>query len=161
MNKSTMIRSAFVLSLYLGCVLSSNVAITLTPALGETRQWTAEQLFADCTTEGVRLSKHKTHLELVSGTLIEDDGPAAGYSYSPNLETLRGEKQLKKILIVDRSAARTAAVLVAPGGKLTFRLNGKSLEATTARKVGHHWQAYHFDPALLRDGENELIVSGD
>lgn len=125
-----------------------------------TREWNAAQLFEGCITDGLILTKDKSALQLANGTLVEDDGPAAGYSYSPNLETLDGKKQLRKILVVNRLPARRALLLVTRGGDLTFRLNGKPLAIWQMGQRGPHWQAYEFDPDLLRKGNNEIVVMG-
>ena len=124
------------------------------------RAWTAAELFEDCTTEGLVLSKDKSALEIARGTVVEDDGPAAGYSYQPNLETLKADKRLRKMLVVKRLPAQHATLLVTGGGDLEFQLNGKPLVITRQKQLGPYWQGYEFDPGLLRAGKNEIIVSG-
>ena len=133
----------------------------LSTASAERADWTAGELFEQCLTEGLILTKDKSALVLAMGTVVEDDGPAAGYSYSPNLETLDGKKWLRKTLIVHRRPARRAMLLVAQGGDLKFQLNGRPLAITEQRQLGPYWQGYEFDPDLLKAGENEVIVTGE
>ncbi len=151
-------RTRFLLLLLSAAVLLGNVSTGLAEV--PTCEWNANQLFDLCETEGLVLSADKSALQLAFGTVVEDDGPAAGYSYLPNLETLDGKKLVRKILVADRVPARAAAILAAGGGDLEFRLNGKPLAVLRTRQLGPYWQAYEFDPALLRKGENEIIAAG-
>lgn len=124
------------------------------------REWTAAELFKVGITKGLILSPDKSSLEIPKGTVIEDDGPAAGYSYQPNVETLKGDKLLRKTLVVDRLPAYGATLLVARGGELEFQLNGQPLKVTGPKQLGPYWQAYAFDPVLLKKGKNELVITG-
>lgn len=142
-------------SVSLSCVL------VLAPVVGaDSLQWNAAALMEHCVTSGVHLVSDAGAIELIADTLIEDDGPAAGYSYRPNVETLTAAKRLKKLLLVDRPRARRATLLIARGGDLELQLNGKRLEVRGPHMVGQYWQAYDFDPQLLRGGENEVVIAG-
>ncbi|QDU96731.1 hypothetical protein [Lignipirellula cremea] len=125
----------------------------------ETHTWTATELFEQSVTQDVVLSP-AGKIELPSGTLIEDDGPAAGFSYYSNAEKLTAGKLLRKVLVVDRPAARSAQLLVARGGDLQVELNGKKLALGEPEKLGHYWNAYAIDPKLLKQGENAFVISG-
>lgn len=100
-------------------------------------------------------------LELARGTVIEDDGPAAGYSYQPNLEKLKHGLLIRKTLLVPRPEAAAAKVLVARGGNLQLQLNGQEVKLGPAQPSGNYWQVYDLDPKLLKEGANELIFSGE
>jgi len=93
--------------------------------------------------------------------LIEDDGPASGYSYQPNAEKLTPEKRIKKLLLVPRPQARRATLLIARGGSLQWELNGKALKVGDPQKTGNYWQAYDIDPARLAQGENAFVAQGE
>lgn len=100
-------------------------------------------------------------IELARGTVIEDDGPAAGYSYQPNLEKLKPALLIRKELPVPRPEAASAKVLVARGGNLQLKLNGQEVKLGPAQPSGNYWQVYDLDPKLLNAGANELIFSGE
>src|SRR5690606_31897371 len=95
------------------------------------------------------------------GELIEDDGPAAGFSYKPNEEIIKGDVQLRKTLVVPSTVARKAYLLVGRGGDINVTINGNPVELGAAEKVGNYWTAYSINPRLLRPGENEIVLSGD
>jgi len=107
------------------------------------------------------LTLREGYLELARGTVIEDDGPAAGYSYQPNLEKLTPGMLVRKVLLVPRPQAAAAKVLVARGGQLQLKLNGKDVKLGPAHQSGHYWQVYELDPSLLKEGANELVFSGE
>ncbi|MEQ8789051.1 MAG: transglutaminase-like domain-containing protein [Pirellulaceae bacterium] len=100
-------------------------------------------------------------IELIAGELIEDDGPAAGYTYGPNVEKLTDGLAIKKDLLVERPAAKGATLLVARGGELKLQLNGRPVTLDEPRMLGHYWQAYTLDPKLLVSGSNEFVISGE
>jgi hypothetical protein len=131
------------------------------PLRGETLRLPAATLYERSVTENVRLNSDGAAIELAAGELIEDDGPAAGYTYEPNVENLGGDVAIKKELILDGAAADGATLLVAPGGDLRVTVNGREAKLDAPRKVGGYWRAYSLDPALLRDGANELVIRGE
>lgn len=126
----------------------------------ESIRYSARQLFEECLTSQLELAKDGSAVHLASGVVVEDDGPAAGYSYLPNVEKLTNDKRLKKTLVVDRAAASSATLLVARGGELMIRLNGRAVPSGEPRKLGNYWQAYEIDPKLLQSGNNEVVLSG-
>lgn len=142
------------IAIFIVCFVSSM------PCLAGKLHWDAAELYERCVASQLRRTEDGHKIELSAGTLIEDDGPAAGYSYKPNVETLNADKRLKKILFVDRPAARSATLLFARGGELKFELNGKPLAVDGPRKCGNYWQEYDFNPKRLRQGENALVIAG-
>ncbi len=143
-------------------VLALPVAVlSLAPTTqGETVTLSARQLDQQAVTERVRMTDDGQALELAAGELVEDDGPAAGYSYRPNVEQLSDSVWIKKQLLVERPATRQATLLIAPGGELSVTVNGRKAPLGQPRKAGGYWQAYDLDPAILQPGMNELVVSG-
>lgn len=97
--------------------------------------------------------------------LIEDDGPAAGYSYKPNEELLSPEVWIKKELMIDDPAAEKATLLIGRqagknGGPLEVTINGQTAKLTPAGKAGRAWEAYELDTELLKAGKNEIVLRG-
>jgi hypothetical protein len=135
-------------------------AMGLGQADGEPLRLDARALFEQSTVRDVALTSDGSALELASGVLVEDDGPAAGYSYKPNEETLSADARLRKTLLVADPRARSATLLVGSGGSLHVTLNGKSVPLEPAGKPGNSWQAWRFDPGALRAGPNEIDLHG-
>jgi transglutaminase-like putative cysteine protease len=120
----------------------------------------ARALFEKSVTRDVRLAADGSAVEIEEGELIEDDGPAAGYSYKPNEERLSDRVWIRKEWLIPDPAARKATLLVGPGGDLKAVLNGKDVELKPAGKAGNYWQAYSVPPDALRPGKNEIVLSG-
>ena len=81
----------------------------------------ARVLFARAVSDSVRLADDGKAIELESGVLIEDDGPAAGFSYRPNEEKLAGDIHVKKELIVPDSEAEFGGTFTDDQGRLTAK----------------------------------------
>ena len=97
------------------------------------------------------------------GVLIEDDGPAAGYSYQPNEELLSEGVWIKKELWIEQPAARQATLLVGrqPGKDpqpLEATINGHAAGWKPAGRAGRYCEAYRIDPKLLVPGKNEIVL---
>jgi|GEM_PF-1095106 len=120
----------------------------------------AARLFADSASEHLRLSADGRTIELDRGELFEDDGPAAGFSYQPNEDTLTPDVRLRKTLIVPDPKCDRAILLVGTRGELEFEINGSPADAKPLGKEGNYWQKYELDPKLLTAGENEIVVRG-
>jgi transglutaminase-like putative cysteine protease len=100
-------------------------------------------------------------------TLVEDDGPGAcsvvGHG-RPAPTAIRGELQVKKILHMDRVPARRAWLVLcvwpAPEERapLQVALNGRALVCRRGRR-GHDWRTLRIPAALLREGDNEVVLS--
>lgn len=133
------------------------LALLQTP---EVLEWDARTLLDRSTGHHVRLSADGSAIEPDRGELFEDDGPAAGYSYKPNEETLSGELRIRKSLVIPDPRATSATLLVGPGGRLSAEINGKPQKLEGARTTGKYWQAYAIDPSLLKAGLNEIVLQG-
>jgi len=138
----------------------AGLLLVASPARAETLKLDAAGLLGRSVSENVALDTKGRAIELITGELIEDDGPAAGYTYGPNVEKLTEGVAIKKDLIVERPAAKGATLLVARGGELKLTLNGQEVKLGEPRKLGHYWQAYTIDPKLLVSGSNEFVLSG-
>ncbi|MGE0606860.1 MAG: hypothetical protein AB7O62_07020 [Pirellulales bacterium] len=129
-------------------------------AAGVSVSLSAADLFSQGVEDHVRLSADGAAIELGRGVVIEDDGPAAGYSYRPNEELLQGDVRIRKELIVDDPRAAQSTLLIGQGGQITAAINGQPAPLELLGKQGNYWQAYRFDPRLLRIGKNEFVVGG-
>jgi hypothetical protein len=136
------------------------VMLTTSRSLAEERRFEAQALLTEAVTEHVSLSADGTALELQRGTLIEDDGPAAGFSYRPNEETLSEGVAIRKTLVIPDPRTDAATLLVGSAGTLSFKVNGKPLELESAGKAGNYWRAYSVPPSALQRGANEFVISG-
>lgn len=130
------------------------------PAAADELRLDAKALYGRAVASDVRLSSDGAAVVLDESELIEDDGPAAGYSYKPNEERLSDTVWIKKELSVPDPVARKATLLVGPGGDLRAIVNGKPVELGPAEKTGNYWQAYTIPPATLTAGTNEVVLSG-
>lgn len=126
----------------------------------ESIEFPAKVLFHDSVTEHLRLSADEKSIELSEGELIEDDGPAAGYSYLPNDEKLTPEVRIKKTLIVVDPRATEATLLVGTTGKIEATINGDEASLELLGKEGNYWQKYRLSPVLLKKGSNEIVIRG-
>ncbi len=122
--------------------------------------WDARAIFERAVGRDVALSADESAVVLAAGALYEDDGPAAGYSYRPNEEALSGEIRVRKELVIPDPRARSATLLVGPGGTLEAVVNDKAVTLEPAGKAGQHWQAYRFDPSALKPGANAIVLGG-
>ena len=132
----------------------------LAPLSAGNLQFEARSLYDQAVTWNVRLSADGKAIELEKGELFEDDGPAAGYSYQPNQEKLSTTTWVKKELLIPNPRAKTATLLVGPGGNLRFIINGRPVQLQGAGKADNYWQAYRLPPDLLKSGKNEIILYG-
>lgn len=137
-----------------GCLLHASATAT-------ERKFNARSLFDQSISNGVRLNTAGDAIELQTGEVIEDDGPAAGYSYKPNEEKLIERVWIKKELLIDKPETRSATLLVGPGGGLKALINGKPVELKTPEKTGQYWQAYTIPTSCLKEGTNEIVLSGN
>ena len=100
-------------------------------------------------------------LELEDGELVEDDGPAAGYSYRPNEEKFSGNVRIRKELVLRDARAKSARLLVSRGGDgLTVAINGKPIATKRERTVSGYWSVYPVPVNVLREGVNEIVLGG-
>lgn len=139
--------------LLLACIL-------VRPAVGDELRLHARALFEKSVSQNLRLRSDGAAIELDSGVLYEDDGPAAGYSYRPNEEKLSETIWIKKELLIARPQAHKATLLVGAGGALKALINGKPQELQRAGKVGNYWEAYAIPPNVVQAGKNEIVLYG-
>ncbi len=129
-------------------------------AARETLKLDAASLYARSVTRHLRPADGALILE--QGALFEDDGPAAGFSYKGNEETLSAGMWIRKDLVVDRPQARKATLFV--GGerlRLQVTVNGKKQDTGRGTPVAGHGMAYEVAPQALVSGKNEIILSGE
>jgi hypothetical protein len=122
--------------------------------------WNARELFDRGTVRDVRLSRDGQCLELDRGVLIEDDGPAAGYSYVPNEESLTEHVVLEKQLIVADPRAATATLLVGSTADFRFKVNGVATSLEPLGKAGNYWRRYAVPVDKLVAGVNRFELQG-
>jgi hypothetical protein len=120
----------------------------------------AVQLYELAASKHLRLSSDSSSIELERGVLIEDDGPAAGFSYKPNEERLARGVQIKKTLVVDDPRASTATLLLGGKGDFELALNGQPCPWEPVGKSGNYWFHYRLPVDRLRPGANDFVVSG-
>ena len=120
----------------------------------------AGALFDRSLTRDVRLSQDGQVIELDRGELIEDDGPAAGYSYKPNEEKLWGGVRIRKDLIIADPRAWRATLLVAPGGTLAAEVNGRETPLNRKERANGRWVSYDVPGDSLRRGKNDIVLHG-
>ncbi len=140
--------------------LAAVTCLACGPVAADELRLDAKSLYEWAVTRAVRLSPDGAAVELEVGELFEDDGPAAGYSYTPNEERLSDKVWIKKELLVPNPAARGATLLIGPGGDVKAMVNGKAVELKPTGKAGNYWQAYAIAPEVLRAGTNEFVLSG-
>jgi len=121
----------------------------------------ARTIFERAVSSNITLSKDGSALQLKSGDVIQDDGPASGFSYKPNEENLSPGIVIRKQLLIADPRASKAVLLLSRGGDLKVEVNGElqKLEAPQTTGWGE-WQAYEVDSALLKPGLNDIVISG-
>ncbi|MBW3543520.1 MAG: hypothetical protein KY476_24980 [Planctomycetes bacterium] len=133
--------------------------LSLFAAAGELRL-DSRTMWEQSLTENIALSSEDGAIELARGVLHEDDGPAAGYCYHPNEETLSDSVWICKDLSVERPAARRATLLVGGRGEFDIRLNDRSLPLAPPQRLGNYWLAWDLPPESLVTGRNRFVLSG-
>jgi hypothetical protein len=137
------------------------VALVFVPARGATVHLTAPKIYERAVTSNIALSQDGVTLKLKSGEVFQDDGPASGFSYKPTQEMLsQGIKIRKQFLIPDPRASK-AILMVGGGGDLKVEVNGNLQKSGAPQKIFFgEWQAYNINPAALRPGVNDIVISG-
>lgn len=125
----------------------------------------AATLYRRSVTRDVQLATDGKAIVLQSGELIEDDGPAAGFSYQPNEEQLSAQVWIKKELIVERPDAKQSTLLVGRAVEKNAKpleaiINGQPAALESIGRQGRYWEAYRFDAKFLRAGKNEFVLHG-
>ncbi len=135
-------------------------ALVLCPAKAATLHLNARTINERAVTSNITLSKDGSALQLLSGEVIQDDGPASGFSYKPNQEKLVPGMEIRKQLLISDPRASKAVLMVAIGGRLNVEINGHPQKLGAPQKTGWEWQAYTVDPSALKPGLNDVVISG-
>jgi hypothetical protein len=121
----------------------------------------ARAIYERAVSSNITFSPDGSALQLMAGAVIADDGPASGFSYKPNLETLSPGIEIRKQLVISDPRASKAVLLIGHGGSLNVKVNGVCAKLGPARKTFYgEWQAYDLDPAALKAGVNDIVISG-
>jgi hypothetical protein len=136
-------------------------ALITGPAQATTISLNARQICKVSVTSNITLSPDGAALELRSGEVFQDDGPASGFSYKPNQETLSPGIEIRKQLLIRDPQASKALLMVGGDGDLKIEVNGHPQKLGAPQKIYYgQWQAYNIDPAALRPGVNDIVISG-
>ncbi len=141
-------------------VLAASLLVGTGAQGAEPFRWSAAELYQDATPHQLALNADGTAVELQRGVLIADDGPASGFSYQPNLEKFTADVSLLKRLEVPRPQAKSMLLMVARGGDLQASINGQVCKMEMVGKQGHYWNTYRLDPAVLKAGLNDIVLTG-
>jgi hypothetical protein len=129
-------------------------------AKGNVLEVGARGLFKQSVTENLRLAGDGAAVELETGELYEDDGPAAGHSYKKpeNVETLTADTWIKKDLIIPNPQARAAFLVVLSEEPFDAVINDAPQKCADNLSGRSSSTAYAFDPKILKPGRNEIIL---
>lgn len=146
-------------------VVTLTLALALVTSSASAAEWrlAGSALLDRSVSEQISPAADGKALELTRGLLVEDDGPAAGYSYSPNVEKLDDTIAIRKQLQV--ADPRTEAVYLLVGkandkGQLQYEINGRPVELELLGKVGNYWDHFRLPPESIRAGLNDVVVRG-
>jgi hypothetical protein len=128
----------------------------------DTLHFDAKKLFEQSVTEHLRLATNGSGLELESGELVEDDGPAAGHSYREpkNQEALAPGIWIKKELFISNPQARAAFLVLLSEGTFDVTINGMDQTLGPNQSGRHSYKTCAFDPAILKPGRNDIVLRG-
>jgi len=136
-------------------------ALVFVPAQAATLRLDACTIFERAVSSNIVLSQDGSALQLKSGEVFEDDGPASGFSYKPNREKLSPGIAIRKQLLIPNPQASKAVLMVSRGGNLKVEVNGHLQKLEAPRETGwRQWQAYDIDPASLKAGLNDIVIRG-
>ena len=135
-------------------------ALVLCPAKAATLHLNARTIYERAVSSNITLSKDGSTLELQTGEVIQDDGTASGFSYKPNQEKLSPGIAIRKQLLIADPRASKVVLMVGNGGNLKVVVNGHPQKLGAPQKTGWEWQAYDIDPAALKPGLNDIVISG-
>ena len=134
-------------------------------AFGETPATTlrlnARTIYQRAVASNISLSPDGSVLQLKSGEVFQDDGPASGFSYKPNQEILSPGIEIRKQLMISDPRASKAVLMVGGSGNLEAIVNGEPQKLGVPQEiVARQWRAYIIDPAALRPGLNDIVILG-
>jgi hypothetical protein len=146
-------RQSLAAAVFAAWVLGSAHAATL--------RMNARAIYERAVSSNITLTADGSALQLKSGEVIQDDGPASGFSYKPSEETLSPGIVIRKQLLIGDPRASKAVLLVGPGGDLKVEVNGipQNIGASQSTFFGQ-WHEYRIDPAALKPGLNDIVISG-
>jgi hypothetical protein len=153
----------------LGCASESSA--TATAVLAVKDQTPLAQAFEKgLLADNVQLDDAGASVILYDMNLVEDDGPGACAmrEYAPAAPTtIRGPAQVKKVLHLDRPEALGAHLvlcvtpLAGEKGPLKIQVNGRSFSCRPVQAAGDDWPAIRLPLNLLKQGDNEVILSSE
>ncbi len=136
-------------------------AFALGPAQAATLRLDAAKIYEGAVSSNITLSPDGATLQLKSGEVFQDDGPASGFSYKPTSEELSPGIDIRKQLLIPDPRASKAVLMVGPGGDLKIEVNGHPQNLGAPQKISYgEWQAYPIDPAALKPGMNDIVIRG-
>ena len=123
-------------------------------------QLDAPAIFERSVTHHLRLSEERGEIELESGELVEDDGPAAGRSYQNpvNREKITPQTWIKKELLIPDPRSRAAYLVVLSDEPVEALINSRPQQFGKSQSGRQSYQTYPFDPSILQPGRNEIIL---
>ena len=86
------------------------------PAQATTLHLNARKIYERAVSSNITLSPDGSELQLKSGEVIQDDGPASGFSYKLNREMLSPSVKIRKQLLIPDPQASKAVIMVGRGG---------------------------------------------
>ena len=136
-------------------------ALLLGPAQAAELRLNAAKIYERAVSSNITLSPDGSTLQLKSGEVFQDDGPASGFSSKPNTEKLCPGIEIRKQFLIPDPPASKALLLVGHGGALKVEVNGKPQQLGAPQEIFYgQWQAYPIDPAALRPGVNDIVIGG-
>lgn len=137
-------------------------------AAAQETDFDARRLADSAVMRDVEPSSDGKSIVLRRGVLIADDGPAAGYSYRPNEETLTEGVRIRKDLSIGDPRARSADLLVGGSGEFEAIINGDRVSLKDGKKAGNYWQSFKIPIGLLKSetrielrGKGKLWIARD
>jgi len=136
-------------------------AFVFGPAQAATLHLNARTIYERAVSSNITLSQDGSALQLKSGEVFQDDGPASGFSYKANTEMLSPGIEIRKQLLIPDPRASKALLMVSRGGDLKLAVNGKPQKLGAPQEIVYgQWQAYNIDPAALKPGMNDIVIWG-
>ena len=137
------------------------VLLSLSAARAATLRLDARAIYERAVSTNIVLCQDGSALELRSGEVFQDDGPASGFSYKPSRDRLSPGIAIRKQLLIPNPGASKAVLMVGGSGDLKVEVNGRPQNLGAPREVGfNQWQAYDIDPSALKPGLNDIVISG-
>src|SRR5580704_3834872 len=116
------------------------------PAEATTLRLNAHTIYEQAVSSNITLSQDGSMLQLRSGEVFQDDGPASGFSYKPNTEALSQGIEIRKQLLIPDPRASKAVLMVGGDGDLVVEVNGNPQKLGTPQQIfAGQWQAYNID----------------